>query len=171
LINTKVVNIDEDQVDLIAAEGTERLVTDLGLDPSDIVTIVLSWHMKCPAMCEFTRDGFRKGCKALQVSTIAELKNQLPTMERELKTPETRKQIYQFTFQFARQEGQKSLPLDTAIAFWDLLITDFKHMDLWKEFLLKKHGKGISKDTWNLFYDFIETFDEFKNHDIDGIPF
>jgi DCN1-like protein 1/2 len=89
-------------------------------------------------------------------------------MEKELQSAETRKQIYQFTFQFARQENQKSLPLETAIAFWELLIADFKYFDLWKTFLTEKHGKAISKDTWNLFYDFAETFDGFKNHDTDG---
>jgi DCN1-like protein 1/2 len=36
----------KDEDDLIGPEGTERLCADLGVDPSDVVTIVLSWHMK-----------------------------------------------------------------------------------------------------------------------------
>jgi DCN1-like protein 1/2 len=36
----------KDQEDMIGAEGTERLCNDLGVDPSDVVTIILSWHMK-----------------------------------------------------------------------------------------------------------------------------
>jgi DCN1-like protein 1/2 len=171
LIYIKVFDIDLDEQDLIAAEGTERLVTDLGLDPSDVVTIVLSWHLKCPTMCEFSRDGFRKGCKELGISSLNELKSKIPEFERELSIPETLKQIYQFTFQFAKQQGQKSLPLETAIAFWDLLILDFKYLELWKTFLVEKHGKAISKDTWNLFYDFIESFNGFKNHDTDGFMY
>ena len=36
----------ESDQDIIGPEGTERLCEDLGVDPTDAVTIALSWHMK-----------------------------------------------------------------------------------------------------------------------------
>ncbi|KAJ3302556.1 hypothetical protein HDV03_004872 [Kappamyces sp. JEL0829] len=141
----------KDEDDLIGAEGTEKLCNDLDVDPSDVVTIVLSWHMKCPTMCEFTRRGFSEGCRELGVESIEQLKAAIPKMREELQDPVKGKQIYQFTFNFAKVENQKSLALETAIAFWDLLLADrFPHLELWKDFLVKKHGKAITKDTWNL---------------------
>jgi DCN1-like protein 1/2 len=66
-------------------------------------------------------------------------------------------------------ENQKSLSLETAIAFWDLLMTGrFKYLEEWKSFLIENHGKAISRDTWNLFWDFATNFTDFSSHDTDG---
>ncbi|KAJ3278624.1 DCN1-like protein 2 [Borealophlyctis nickersoniae] len=94
----------------------------------------------------------------------------IPRLREELKDDSTFKPVYMFTFNFARQENQKSLALETAIAFWQLLLTDrFKHLDMWIEFLRENHGKAISRDTWNLLLDFIQTSGEnFTNYDSEG---
>ena len=77
------------------------------------------------------------------------------------------KKIYQYAFVFAKSPEQKSLNLETAIAFWDILL-DFKYLEQWKGFLTTNWGKSISKDTWNLFYDFQSGFQGFDKHDFDG---
>ncbi|KAI8898158.1 potentiating neddylation domain-containing protein [Globomyces pollinis-pini] len=91
-------------------------------------------------------------------------------MEEELKDDAKAKLIYLFTFQFARLENQRALGFETAIAFWDLLLVGrFKYLELWKKFLTEHHGKAITKDTWNLFWDFITTSSpDFADHDTDG---
>ena len=64
------------------------------------------------------------------------MKNSLDKMRLDLDSFETFKEIYQFTFTFAKPTNQKSLPLDIAIAFWQLLLTNKnQHLDLWIEFL------------------------------------
>ena len=78
------------------------------------------------------------------------------------------KKIYQYAFVFAKSPEQKSLTLETAIAFWDILLPKFKYLEAWKEFLNLNWGKSISKDTWNLFYDFQNGFSKFQDHDFDG---
>eukprot|EP00842_Homolaphlyctis_polyrhiza_P005599 jgi/Hompol1/603/HPOL_002546-RA len=57
-----------------------------------------------------------------------------------------------------------------ALAFWDMLLTNrYKHLDMWKTFLQETHRKSITKDTWNLFWDFTETInDDFSNYEDDG---
>lgn len=46
------------------------------------------------------------------------------------------KKIYFFTFKFAIADGQKSLPLDNAVAFWELLLAErYKDLDKWILFL------------------------------------
>jgi DCN1-like protein 1/2 len=63
-----------------------------------------------------------------------------------------------------------SSDLDIAIAFWNLLLEGkFKHLTMWEEYLLEHHKKSISKDTWNLFLDFIRTCGEdFGEYDDNG---
>ncbi|KND01302.1 uncharacterized protein SPPG_03111 [Spizellomyces punctatus DAOM BR117] len=156
--------------DAILVDGTESLCNDLEVDPTDVVTLVLAWHLQSPRMCDFRRKGWMEGWTNLGCDTIEKMREVIPSLREELKDPSKFRDVYNYTFSFARAENQKSLGLDTAIAFWELLLKDkFKHLDLWVEFLREKHGKAISKDTWNLLLEFIRTSDEnFSNHDTDS---
>ena len=44
--NGSLFDTYKDSDDMIGPEGTEKLCGDLGVDPSDVVTIALSWRMK-----------------------------------------------------------------------------------------------------------------------------
>lgn len=58
------------------------------------------------------------------------------TMINDFENDETFKEIYLFSFNFAKPPNQKSLPLETAIAFWELLLNGkYKHLDLWTTYL------------------------------------
>jgi len=71
------------------------------------------------------------------------------------------KQVYLYTYGFARTPGQKSLSLETAIEYWKLLLGGkFVLVDSWIAFLQEKHGKSIPKDTWNMLYDFVRLANE-----------
>jgi hypothetical protein len=55
--------LDDDN--LILVEGTEQFCAALDVDPTDVVVLVMAWHLKAERMCEFTRDGFVQGWKEL----------------------------------------------------------------------------------------------------------
>ncbi|CAK5272020.1 unnamed protein product, partial [Mycena citricolor] len=102
--------------------------------------------------------------------------------------------VYNHTFDFAKSEGQRSIAIDTAQAFWSLLLphgmsgaalshvdssgdSDMtgdggwqpQFVDWWFEFLNEKGGKGVSKDTWVMFLDFVRTIDSrFQTYDIEA---
>lgn len=82
---------------------------------------------------------------------VPELRNNITNDEA------TFKRVYLFTYTFARPPGQKSLPLDTAIEYWKLLLgRRWKaHINLWIEFLEKEYKRSIAKDTWNMLYEFM----------------
>uniref|UniRef100_A0A4W5ML17 DCN1-like protein n=1 Tax=Hucho hucho TaxID=62062 RepID=A0A4W5ML17_9TELE len=83
------------------------------------------------------------------------LKAFLPRLEQGLKDSGKFKDFYQFTFNFAKNPGQKGLDLEMAVAYWNLVLTDhFKFLGLWNRFLLEHHKRSIPKDTWNLLLDF-----------------
>ena len=58
-------NLDPHE-DLILLEGTEQICTDLGVDPTDIVVLILARHLEAEEMCEFHRKGWMKGWSFLR---------------------------------------------------------------------------------------------------------
>lgn len=141
---------------IIMADGVARFCDDLQVDPQDVVTLVLSWHMRAATMCEFTRDEFVGGLLSLGVDSIEKLKLLLPRLRAELRDEGKFRDIYEYAFSWAKEKGQKSLALDTAVGMWGLLFKqrNWPLVDAWCQFLLSNHNKAISKDTWSQLLEF-----------------
>lgn len=85
----------------------------------------------------------------------------IDTFRRSLTHPQTSdpfKKVYKATFLLARTPGQKSLPLDTAVEYWRLLLqSPSRHwttpstpwLDWWISFLEERWRKSVSKDMWD----------------------
>lgn len=76
----------------------------------------------------------------LRCDTIDKLRSKLLQIEKDLSTDVNKfKDLYQFTFNFAKLSSQKSLDLEDAIAYWKMILADrFKYLDLWIQFLQVK---------------------------------
>jgi Cullin binding len=60
----------------------------------------------------------------------------LPALEAEIQDAIKFKDVYQFTFNYAKNQGQKGLDLEMAIAYWNIILRGrFKFLDLWCSFL------------------------------------
>ncbi len=87
-----------------------------------------------------------------QKSTIPSLRSSLPSSPQGLF-----RQTYKHTFRLALSPGQRSLPLETALEYWRLLLSPpslqwntstTPWLDYWLEYLTTKWKKGVSKDMW-----------------------
>ena len=111
-----------------------------------------------------------------RVESFEGMKTSIPRLRKKLGAdPDYFRRVYLYTFEFARSEGQRSLGIELAQAFWSLLLPfglkggalrtqDYggndlskvnvgwteEHTRLWYEFLKEKNIKGISKDTWSM---------------------
>ena len=69
--------------------------------------------------------------------TIDKLRNKILQIDTETMNDTNKfKDLYQFTFNFAKNPTQKSLELEDAIAYWKMILNDrFKYLDIWIKFL------------------------------------
>lgn len=117
-----------------------------------------------------------RGVVCDSVESFEGMKAAIPRLRKKLGADsEYFRRVYLYTFDFGRAEGQRSLPIEIALAFWGLLLPiglkggacsaddsimkvdggsgsggwTEEHSQLWYDFLgEKKNIKGISKDTW-----------------------
>nr|XP_043620750.1 DCN1-like protein 1 [Erigeron canadensis] len=157
--------------DMIMADGISTLCNDLQVDPQDIVMLVVSWYMKAATMCEFSKQEFVGGLQSLGVDSLEKFREKIPFMRSELKDDQKFKEIYIFAFGWAKEKGQKSLALDTAIGMWQLLFEEkqWPLVDHWCQFLQARHNKAISRDTWSQLLEFARSVDPtLSNYDAEG---
>ncbi|PWN46762.1 defective in cullin neddylation protein 1, partial [Violaceomyces palustris] len=199
---------DGDQINI---EGSMAMCEDLEISPEDVVFLPISYYLRSPSIGTFNREDYVSGWRILgSCDTVEKQRKILPSLREELvKNSAVRSdrlataapteikgsgggggggglfnRVYDFTYGIARPEGQKSLPLETALAFWDLILPasptfegngpegNFtrNQLDLWKRFLTERTAnRAVSKDTWTQFLDFTREIDQdFKNHDFDA---
>lgn len=187
----------------ISIDGTIKLCGDLGIDPEDVVMLAVAYELKSPRMGDWTRKGWVDGWRSLGCDTIPAMKTALTRLRDKLGSrPEYFQQVYNYTFDFSRPAGQRSLAFDMAEGFWGLLIPHGlrggalshvassrdnddeddedvemadesgwkdEYTEWWFDFLREKGGKGISKDTWQMFLEFVRTIDSrFEKYDAEA---
>ncbi|WMV59484.1 hypothetical protein MTR67_052869 [Solanum verrucosum] len=148
-------------VDMIMADGISNLCNDLQVDPQDIVMLVLSWELRAATICEFSKQEFIGGVQSLEIDSMEKFKKKIPHLRSQLKDEDTFREIYNFTFDWAKEKGQKTLALETALALWHLLFAELEWplIDQWCEFIQERHNKAISRDVWLQLLEFAKTVD------------
>jgi len=129
---------DPSESDKITSDGIIKFLDELALSPDSKLVLIIAWKFKAATQCEFTRDEFMNGMTELGCDTMDKLKSRLPSLENEIKDPFKFKDFYQFTFNYAKNPGQKGLDLDMAIAYWNIVLRGrFKFLDLWCTFFAR----------------------------------
>lgn len=158
-----------ESLDLIGVDGVEMMCEDLEVDPtSDPVMLVLSMRLHCVDMCEISRDGWLKGWMEMKCHSLQDMRNEIQKLRAAMYSdPQLFRQVYSYSFGLSLDENQKSLPAEVACALWKVLLSPtttstndesfsfgYAHLDRWLEFV--RGGRAVSRDTWNLFLDFIQ---------------
>jgi DCN1-like protein 1/2 len=163
-------NSNKEDNNKMNSDGVCKFIQDLNYKLDDRIVLILAWRFKAKIQGEFTRDEFYTSMIELNCDTLDKLKLKLKQLEYDVLNDFNKfKDLYQFTFNFAKNSSsQKLLDLDDAIAYWKMILDEnkFKFINLWCDFLLKHNRKSISKDTWNLLLEFaININDNMSNYD------
>lgn len=127
---------DPSEPDKITADGIMKFLDELGLSPESKLVLIIAWKFKAATQCEFTKEEFINGMTELGCDSVEKLKARLSSLENEIKDNFKFKDFYQFTFNYAKNPGQKGLDLDMAIAYWNIVLKGkFKFLDIWCRFL------------------------------------
>ena len=60
----------------------------------------------------------------------------MPSLEKEIQDSLRFKEFYQFTFNYAKNPGQKGLDLEMALAYWNIVLKGkFRFLEVWTKFL------------------------------------
>ena len=162
---------DEEEVNLMLANGIQQLCDDLNLKADDFRILLLAWKLRAKQMCKFTKDEFVNGFKNnLKVDNLKDLKLKLAYFEDEIKLNQNEfKSLYRWTFDFGLDSdtGERVIPIDMAISLWKLVYTNQEPhiLSRWLKYLADNvHIKGIPRDTWCMFPLFAKSIGEFNYH-------
>ncbi|KAL8930693.1 MAG: hypothetical protein Q9208_000564 [Pyrenodesmia sp. 3 TL-2023] len=152
----------KDEPDTIGVEGSMRYLGDLGVSLEEPVLLAVLTELEAPTMGELTRQGFVDGWRRLRAPDISTQKSSLPKLRADLPIASLSPasifhRTYRYAFRLGLSPGQRTLPLDTAVEYFKLLLSPpalawntptTPWLDLWVTFLTENWKKAISKDVW-----------------------
>lgn len=111
----------------------------------------------------------------MNAASIEDIRTRLQQIVERLRTDSTEdfKALYRFTFRFGLEPGHRILSLDMAISLWRLVFTVHTPdiLQRWLDFLEQHQNiRGVPKDTWNMFLNFVETCDIEHYDDTEAWP-
>jgi len=165
-------NYKEGSSDKIEVAGIEKFCSDLGVDPSDPIMLIISWQMGAATMCVYTREEWTRGLTEMGCDSIDALRSSFSTLRGKLDDKDDFRLYYQFCFGFAKDPGfgVRTLPIEVALQMWELTIGQrFKLFPMWKQFLAKQDVRAVTKDVWDMLLTFhTDVAEDMHNYDEDG---
>jgi DCN1-like protein 1/2 len=156
--------------DKIGLDGAQSYLGDLNVELDDIALLCLCELLQCPSIGEFDRETFISGWQSAvtpsgQLDTINKQSSHIATLRKRLPTDGPYfKRVYRYAFNLAKPPGQKSVPIDSALEFWQMFFSSSKGgvewngrstawLDEWLKFYEEKGKRPVNKDLWNMVYE------------------
>ncbi|XP_056467889.1 DCN1-like protein 5 isoform X1 [Gadus macrocephalus] len=155
---------------VLGPDGMEKFCEDIGVEPENVVMLVLAWRLRAVNMGFFTKEEWLEGMSLLKCDSTERLQSKMEDLRSGLNDAALFKNIYRYAFDFARDKDQRSLDMDTAMSMLDLLLgRTWPLFPLFHKFLEQSKYKGMNKDQWYNVLEFSRTIStDLSNYDEDG---
>lgn len=160
---------EDEEKEGIDGEGILEFSKEINVNPEDITLLILFWKLGCTEKYFITKDQFIRGFASLGMETLAKMKKKIPNLRKEIESDSAFKQFYMFCFNYMRENGQKRISVDDAVATWRLVLKGkYKYLEEWCKFMETNYKHNISADTWKMFLEYIrdEEAQDFENYKI-----
>lgn len=97
-----------DDPDMLGPEGMEKFCEDIGVEPENVVMLVLAYKMQARQMGFFSKEEWLKGLCEMQCDSIQKLQYRLDYLRCLLNDQNTFKAIYRYAYDFARVSNSLS---------------------------------------------------------------
>ncbi|XP_004469574.2 DCN1-like protein 5 isoform X1 [Tamandua tetradactyla] len=156
--------------EVVGPEGMEKFCEDIGVEPENIIMLVLAWKLEAESMGFFTKEEWLKGMTSLQCDCTEKLQNKFDFLRSQLNDISSFKNIYRYAFDFARDKDQRSLDIDTAKSMLALLLgRTWPLFSVFYQYLEQSKYRVMNKDQWYNVLEFSRTVHaDLSNYDEDG---
>uniref|UniRef100_A0A8B9E3Z2 DCN1-like protein n=2 Tax=Anser cygnoides TaxID=8845 RepID=A0A8B9E3Z2_ANSCY len=156
--------------EVVGPEGMEKFCEDIGVQPENIIMLVLAWKLEAESMGFFTKEEWLKGMTSLQCDCTEKLQSKFDFLRSQLNDISSFKNIYRYAFDFARDKDQRSLDIDTAKSMLALLLgRTWPLFSVFYQYLEQSKYRVMNKDQWYNVLEFSRTVHaDLSNYDEDG---
>lgn len=157
-------------LDVIEPDGMQKFCLTLGVEPDNIVMLILAHRLRAKQMGYFTIDEWLEGMQKLKCDSMSKLHKRIPYLMSLLDDSRLFREIYRFAFDFALEKDQRTLEKNSAKLMIHLLFESrWKLVEKFEQFLEVCETKYINRDQWNNIYEFSKNIsDDCSNYDMDG---
>mmetsp|Transcript_17867 Transcript_17867/g.19898 ORF Transcript_17867/g.19898 Transcript_17867/m.19898 type:complete len:380 (+) Transcript_17867:18-1157(+) len=164
---------EDDDEEWIGPDGIMRMCTDVEVDPEDVSLLVLAFDIQATEMGYFSEEEFVSGLTKLKLDNLAKLKQYLNNVRVNYakSPPKNLNELYNYAFQFAKEEDKRALDIQTAVGLIQLLLVPhFNHAENICKFLSGNAPyHAVNKDQWIHILDFCRTIKQnYSNYDVEG---
>lgn len=156
LIKKEFLNYSNLKTKKIEQEGMEKMGKALGIDIyTDLFITYFFFKCGCKKMEEVLENEFITGLKYFQCNTLKEVKNQIPSVRKILLDISSNefKNFYRYLFTF---NNSKILSFEIVeVYFNSLFLKKYPIVQFFLQFLKQIKSKGLNKDQWECFLDFV----------------
>ncbi|KAK2954975.1 putative defective in cullin neddylation 1 protein [Blattamonas nauphoetae] len=170
LFNKYAIDVPEEHIRIIDAENLLNLLTDLSIEPEDLVSLIIAWQFGCKRPYQFSEEEFITGCKKFGITDISSFQKKLPHFRSLLKGDEEFNKFYLWSFSyFADSESVHRLPTETVLGMIQLiLVPRYPQLGKFAEFVeteLVGSKPNFQRDAWNQLVRFATTIKkDFSNY-------
>ncbi|XP_031637420.1 DCN1-like protein 4 isoform X2 [Contarinia nasturtii] len=158
-----------EEPDVLGPMQMEQFCSDIGVEPEDVVMLVIAYKMNARQMGFFTQAEWQKGLTDLQCDSAIKLQSKLDYLRNLMNDQNVFKNVYRYAYDFARDKDQRSMDIETAKAMLHLLLGKWQMYPEFAQFLHQSKYKVINKDQWCNILEFSRTITpDLSNYDVDG---